>query len=255
MYCDFQVVTVDFLVANKVGFMSPRIPFFGMLSVRSPMNGLLEHYKRIALGMNLIEQAIKRYITGSLNECNCSTDNCCSKDFSTLLQEVNDVEEDADAIKRAIRNHMPSGLFLAVDRTLFFNYTRQQDNILDAGQDSLHWLGIKEIKIPEHFQVGMLRYLAAVSESVALLKPTLEVTIGFVNGDHEDRDQAKQCCRAVRWQHKEVNKMKRALDAEIYNADMEFKDINLLMMLVKDLHSMSHNAEGCADILRAMIAR
>ncbi len=235
--------------------MSPRIPFFGMLSVRSPMTGLLEHYDRIALGMRLIEQAIKRYITGCLNQCGCLADSACSKDFATLLQEVNEVEEEADKIKRAIRNHMPSGLFLAVDRTLFFNYTRQQDDILDAGQDSLHWLGIRDVKIPDHFQTGMLDYLTAVSESVALLKPTLEVTIGFVNGDHEDRDQAKQCCRAVRWQHKTVNKMRRALDAEIYNADMEFKDINLLMMLVKDLHSMSHNAEGCADILRAMIAR
>lgn len=259
--------------------MIPRIPFFGMLSVRSPMLGLLDHYNRIATGMDLVEKAIRLYITDHLSDLlvppeiaateterrekgpdasertPCSDSAGSTRDFMIFVEEVNKVEEDADQIKRNIRNHLPTGLFLAVDRTLFFNYTRQQDNILDCGQDSLHWLCIRHINIPRDFQSGMLQYVDAVSKTVSLLKPALEAAVAFVNGDSDDREKTKDLCRDVRWQHGTVSKMKRGLDIEIYNADMEFKDINLLMLLTKDLHGMSHNAEGCADMLRAMIAR
>lgn len=252
--------------------MMPRIPFFGMLSVRSPMLGLLDHYNRIATGMSLVEKAIRLYITGHLSDpiigfgdvkddapvdsLQSKTDNANStRDFMIFVEEVNKVEDDADQIKRNIRNHLPTGLFLAVDRTLFFTYTRQQDNILDCGQDSLHWLCIRHINIPREFQNGMLQYVDAVAKTVSLLKPALEAAVAFVNGDSDDREKTKDLCRDVRWQHGTVSKMKRGLDIEIYNARMEFKDINLLMLLIKDLHGMSHNAEGCADMLRAMIAR
>ena len=41
----------------------------------------------------------------------------------------------------------------------------------------------------------------------------------------------------------------------VYNSDMDFRDIYQLLHFFDCMHAMSHNAEGCADILRAMIAR
>jgi hypothetical protein len=40
-----------------------------------------------------------------------------------------------------------------------------------------------------------------------------------------------------------------------FNSKMDFKDIYQLTHFIKQLHAMSHNAEGCSDMLRAMIAR
>ncbi|GFM34711.1 DUF47 family protein [Desulfovibrio subterraneus] len=225
--------------------MTFKVPFFGLLSERSPMGGLLEHYAQIGKGMGLIRESLECYITGG--QC---------REFNSLQEEVNEVEDKADKIKRNIRNHLPRGLFMAVDKTLFLNYTRSQDNILDAGQDALNWLAMRRVEVPEMFHKQFLDYMDAVDKTLELLGPALEATIGLVQGVGKlDREGVKNTFRAIRYHHKDVFRYKQQLISAIYNSDMEFKDIYQLLHFVECLNEMSHNAENCADMLRAMIAR
>jgi len=221
-----------------------RLPFFGLLTYRSPLDGLLRHYQQIAKGMELIQGSLECYIEGGT-----------CRDFYDLRTEVDKVEDKADEIKRNIRNHLPRGLFMAVDKTLFFNCTRSQDNILDAGQEALNWLGMRTVHIPSEYRKGVLDFLDAVLAAVALLEPALESTIELVHGTALDRQNVKEKIRAVRDGHRKAWKLRADLDSAIYNSEMDFKDIYQLLHFVDRLYSMSHNAEGCADILRAMIAR
>lgn len=221
-----------------------RLPFFGLLNYRSPMDGLLRHYQQIAKSMELIQGSLECYIEGGT-----------CRDFHDLLTEVDRVENKADEIKRNIRNHLPRGLFMPVDKTLFFNCTRSQDNILDAGQEALNWLGMRTVLIPSEYRKGLLFFLDAVLVTVGLLEPALESTIEMVHGTALDRLGVKEKIRAVRDAHHNAWKLRADLDSAIYNSEMDFKDIYQLLHFVDRLYSMSHNAEGCADILRAMIAR
>ena len=226
--------------------MAVRLPFFGLISLRSPLLGFLEHYEQIAKGMRLIEESMECYITSDKTQC---------KEFNALQREVNEAEEKADTIKRNLRNHLPRNLFLPVDKHIFFVYTRQQDDILDNGQDALQWLAMRDVSIPEAFQMDMLDYLGAVSASVQLLRPALESTIAWVMDEGIERSEAKQQFRALRVQHKKVSDLKHALNSKIYCSDMDFKDIYQLIHFVEHLHRMSHSAEGCVDLLRVMIAK
>jgi predicted phosphate transport protein (TIGR00153 family) len=227
--------------------MAMRIPFFGLISLRSPLLGLLEHYEQIAIGMALIEESMECYISGG-GHSGC-------KEFDDLQREVNAVEEKADVIKRYIRNHLPRGIFLPVDKHIFFSYTRQQDDILDAGQASLQWLAMRDVLVPEAFQRELIYFLDAVSTCVKMLKPAIEDTIACVNDEGVEREDVKQRYREVRAQHKKVTDMMHRLDAELYRSSMDFKDIYQLIHFVEKLHSMSHSAEGCADLLRVMLAK
>ncbi|MDR2489440.1 MAG: DUF47 family protein [Desulfovibrio sp.] len=226
--------------------MALRIPFFGLISPRSPFLGLLEHYEQIAIGMALIEESMGCYISGGSEG---------DKECSDLQREVNEAEEKADTIKRYIRNHLPRSLVLPVEKHIFFNYTRQQDDILDAGQAGLQWLAMRSVVVPEVFQRDLLYFLDAVSSCVKMLKPAIEDTIAWVNDEGVDRDDVKQRYRAVRRQHKKVTGMMHELNAKLYCSSMDFKDIYQLMQFVEKLHSMSHGAEGCADLLRVMLAK
>ncbi len=225
--------------------MSLRLPFFGLLSYKSPMTKLLDHYDKIASGMDMIEDSLECYISGG---------GIC-KAFTTLSEEVDVLEDQADKIKRNIRNHLPRGLFMPVDKVVFFNYTRSQDNILDDGQKALNWLMMRPVAIPPPFHKGLLGLVAEVTETVHLLRPALESTIGLIHGNHYDRSGTKDKLRAVRAQHKAVGKASDEIVREVYNSDMDFKDIHQLTHFCVALHSMSHNTEGCADLLRAMMAR
>lgn len=226
--------------------MAVRLPFFGMLSLRSPLHGFLEHYEQIAVGMALIEESMECYISNEFGVC---------KEFTALQKEVNDAEEKADTIKRSIRNHLPRSIFLPVEKHIFFSYTRRQDDILDAGQASLQWLAMRDVVVPEDFQHELLIFIDEVSKSVKMLKPCIEGTIAWVSDEGMDREELKTLYRAVRAQHHAVTKAMHALNSRFYRSELDFKDIYQLIHFVEHLHKMSHGAEGCVDLLRIMIAR
>ncbi len=204
----------------------------------------MRHYNDIAKGMEFIRSSLECYIEGGI-----------CQDFQELVREVDKLEDRADKTKRGVRNHLPRGLFMAVDKTLFFNYTRSQDNILDCGQEALNWLGMRAVTVPEEHRGDMLDMLEGVAATVALLKPALDATMKLVHGAGLDRQDAKEKFRAVRKAHHHVWKSKAKQASTIYNSDMDFKDIHQLLHVLDCLYGMSHNAENCADILRAMIAR
>lgn len=224
--------------------MSPRLPFFGILSFNSPLEGLIEHYQPISQGTMLLEQALTCYLKEGPGP-----------KFTDLQKEVEEAEDHADAIERNLRNHMPRGVFMAVDKTLFLSYLTKQDNILDAGQESLDWLSMRRVDIPDVFCQGLIDCILETTKTVTLLEPALKETVELLNGDETDRDQVKVIYRNVRQQHRSVRHRSHALTAEIYNSDMNFKDIYQLIHFVERLHNMSHNTENCSDILRAMIAK
>ena len=211
------------------------------------MNGLLEHYELIAKGMQLIERSMECFVQTCFTVTNSQ--------FNDLVQELAQVEDHADKVKRNIRNHMPRGIAMPVDRVLFFTYTRQQDDILDAGQDSLYWLSMRSLTVPEEFQRKLMEYIGKVSDTIKLLKPALEATINLLSGEIIDREDIKEHYRAVRNNHKEVNKMQNEMVPVIFNSGMDFKEIYQLIHFVEQLQRMSHSAEGCSDMLRAMIAK
>lgn len=225
--------------------MLKKLPFFGLITPRSPMKGLVEHYDKIMEGIVLIREALECYISGS---------GVC-REFKEITSEVDAIEDHADKIKRNIRNHLPRRLFMPVDKTLFLNYTRGQDNILDYAQEALHWLGMRKVEIPEERQKPFVDLVDEVIHTVELLGPALHSTIGLVHGDHIDRLGCKEKYRKIRRERQKIMKMQRQLVAEIYNSDMDFKDIYQLIHFVGCLNDTVKNCEVCSDTLRAMIAR
>ena len=151
------------------------------------------------------------------------------KDFVALKQELDGHEENADKIKRSIRNPLPRGVFMAVDKTLFINYTRAQDNILDAAQDALDWLDIHDVKVSEPFRSSGLSMVEEAVRTVELLKPALEGTIRLVHTDIMDRQEVKEKYRAVRAQHKVVRRVRSQVFRELFMQDRDFKSIFQLL--------------------------
>ncbi len=214
------------------------------LSGKKYLPGLLEHYNPVAKSVTVIARALKEYLNAGNGLA-----------FQTMLAEIDTLEGQADKIKRRIRNHLPIGAWLEVDKTLFLNYTRSQDNILDSAQDALNWLGMRRMAMPEAQLNALGAYVADVSRTVELLKTALQATMDMIYGQAAARPAVKTACRAVRLEHQKASRVKRQLVREAMEAGCDFRDAYQFIKFVEHLHEMSHNAEGCADVLRAMIAR
>ena len=92
-------------------------------------------------------------------------------------------------------------------------------------------------------------------KTVTALGPALRLFIEFISGENCDRVEVKEACREVRNQHRHVRHLSHQTTADVYNTDMDFKDIYQIIHFIERLYHMSHSTEGCANILRAMIAR
>jgi len=221
-----------------------RVPFFGMLADKSPLDGLLEHYEKINGCVALIKESMECYVAGG-----------ACREFLELAQQIDEIENQADLIKRRIRNHLPRGLFMPVDKALFLNYTKAQDNVLDEAQEAMQWLAMRRVDIPADFQLAIIELIEEVKTITDMLGPALSATLGLIYTKHLDRRGTKDQLWAIRRKRSLVFKMKNRLVSRIYNAEMDFKDIYQLIHFVEKLHGMAHNTENCADILRSMIAR
>ncbi|MEF2145762.1 MAG: DUF47 family protein [Desulfovibrionaceae bacterium] len=224
--------------------MSLRLPLFGLLSRNSPMDGLVEHYDKISECISIINNSLECYITGG---------SC--REMEDLAEAIQHVERQADDIKRRIRNHLPRQVFMAVEKVLFLNYTNKQDNILDSAEDALEWLAMRHLEVPVTYQKALVSIVDGVDRATTLLGPALRATIDLVHGTSIDREGTKDTYRQVRTVRSEVRAMARALTRDIYNSDLDFKDIYQLIHFVDCLNEMAHNCSSCTDALRAMIAR
>lgn len=206
--------------------------------------GLLDHYQPIARGMALLDEALGRSLK-------------CSQDlgFKVLTTEIDTLEAEADKIKRRIRNHLPAASLMVVDKTLFLNYTRAQDNILDAVQEATTWLGLGAFAVPRPLAEAMTECVGEAARTVVLLRPALIDTIDFIRRGKRDRGEVKARIHEIRLQHLKVLKAKRTLIAAAYASGLDFAHVYQIIRFVEYVYRASHNAEGCADNLRAMLAR
>jgi hypothetical protein len=214
------------------------------LSGRANLPGLIEHFEPVAKGVLVVEAALKEYAKSGQGMA-----------FQTLSVEMDTLEGQADKIKRRIRNHLPRDLFLEVDKTLFLNYTRCQDNILDSAQDALNWLGMRTMNVPHELMASARGLAREACRTVELLKPAIQGTMDLVYSRARDRSTLKEKFHDVRVQHHKASKTTRRLLRDAFEADTGPKDLYQFVEFVGHLHDMSHNAEGAADVLRAMIAR
>ena len=206
--------------------------------------GLLDHYQPIARGMALLDEALKRSLVDGQDA-----------GFKVLAGEIDILEAEADKIKRRIRNHLPPAYLMVVDKTLFLNYTRSQDNILDAVQEAVTWLGLGAFAIPDNLSAAMVASVELAGTTVAMLRPALTDTIDFVLHGRSDRGEVKSRMHEIRLQHLKVVRAKRGLISAAYASGLDFSRVYQIIRFVEYVYRASHSAEGCADLLRAMLAR
>ncbi len=223
--------------------LSPLLRFLGPRR-RDYLPGLLDHYEPIARGMSLLNEALKRSI--KLHQ---------DRGFQVLATEIDTLEAEADKIKRRIRNHLPAAVLMVVDKTLFLDYTRRQDDILDNVQEAVTWLGLRDFEAPPALAAAMTDYVGASTHTVDMLRPGLMDTIDFILHGRHARGDVKARIHDIRLQHVKVLKTKRTLIAAAYASGLEFAQVYQIMRFVEYVYRASHSAERCADLLRAMMAR
>jgi len=101
------------------------------LFYKSPFENLQRHADKVKECALLFREAAVCHINESREE------------FDMLTEKVSTLEHQADDIKRNIRNHLPKGILMPVDKFQFLHYLREQDKVVDQVEDALFWLSFR----------------------------------------------------------------------------------------------------------------
>jgi len=221
-----------------------RIPFLSML-MTSPFEGLLEHAEKINECTWAFQQAIECHIT----------DDCES--FEEFRKNVDELESEADAVKRRIRGHLPKGTLMPVDKFELFRYLHEQDKVLDAVEEALDWISFRsEPGIPNALHKDFFLLVDAVLDPVEeMCRMVAEAKKYFVNYAEKQRELIKDIIHTLRRQEHEADKVEDEIKAKVLNMQIDPVTVFHMIRLAETIGSIADHAENAGDMMRAMLAR
>jgi len=224
-----------------------RAPLTDTFRRKSPFNQLLDHMCKSKEGITLLGDGLIKYYKGDY------------KNFSDLTKKVSKYEHEADLIKSNIRNHLPSFVFIPVDKGKFMWALREQDAILDHADNLVNMLDMRHTKIPKELQELFIDHcklvvktVKAMEDAVCNIKDLVETS--FVK---REREQTKEFIYKVHELEYKADKKKYELTKGIYKLEKKLNPMDAyhLLKIADWVDDIADHAENVADWLRAMIAK
>lgn len=211
---------------------------------RSPFDGLLKHAAKVKQCAAALQEAMEAYCRGEY------------KEFKDLANKVSKLEEEADWIKGNIRNHLPRGIWMPVDKADFLMALKEQDAILDFAEDAVVWLSFRKTPIPEELRERFLDHLSKVVETVIILEQVMEnVKLLVTSPRRGDREMCKEKLKEVHHKEWEADQIERRLALDLFNNELDPVSLFHLLKVVDLIGDIANHAENVGDRVRAMMAR
>lgn len=127
----------------------------------SPIGPIEEHMRKVNLCAKQLYPFFEAVLMQDWNTAN------------TFKEKIIQIEKEADRIKRDLRLHLPTGLFLPVSRTDLLELLSAQDRIANKAEDIARLITSRQMVIPESLSSILLSFL------------------------HHCLDASKQACKAI----------------------------------------------------------
>jgi predicted phosphate transport protein (TIGR00153 family) len=221
-----------------------RFSFFSLF-YKSPFKKLKDHADKVKECAWMFKRAVECYV-----EKDC-------EEFDQLTEDVAMLESQADWLKRNLRNHLPRGIFMPVDKFILLDCLREQDHVLDNVEKALYWLSFKpEGEIPEELVGDLLHLVDAVIPAIEKLPEMAEQAIAyFESSTEENRNRLKSTIRDIHQAEKESDHLEHELKKEAFAVLKDPVDIFHIVRLVEIVANIADDAQNASDRMRTMIAR
>jgi predicted phosphate transport protein (TIGR00153 family) len=232
------------MVEEKSHFRAPVADTFRRIS---PFDQLLEHMCKVKECIDILGAGLIKYYKGEY------------KGFSDVAKKVSKIEHEADLIKSNLRNHLPTTLFMPVDKGKFIWALREQDAILDHAENLVRLLDMRHTKIPKKLQNTFIEHAKLVMETVHAMEDAVGnikdlIETSFVK---RERQQTKEFIYKVHGFEYKADQKKYEMTKGIYENEKKLDpmDVYHLLKIADWVDDIADHAENVADWLRAMIAK
>lgn len=168
-------------------------------------------------------------------------------------------ENEADAIKNNLREHLPKSLFMAVDRRDLLDLLQSQDAIADTAQDIVAIFMERRMELPQDMHAPMQELAAHCVEACLQCAGIIEeldelLEMGFRGREVE---RVEKMIEKLSNLEAETDTMGLQLARQLFSHEDNMKPVTVVMwyQVIQLTGNLADHAERVSDRLRLLIAR
>lgn len=214
---------------------------------KSPFKPLVSHMEMVRSCVDQVKPLFTAQMNGQFDK------------VVAMSEKIVRLEHEADTIKSDIRNHLPQGIFLAVDRRDFLHLLSAQDDIADAVEDLGVLLRIKHLKMTEAMKEPLnelVEQVSAIAHNSCDLIHELNALLEASFGGAEAEKVEKGCHKLAEMEWEADRKQfhfAQTLFAQ--GDDLSSADLLLWNEVSKKLGGVADKSEQIGKILRIFLAK
>jgi len=177
--------------------------------------------------------------------------------IAELARKISKSEHEADLVKNDIRNHLPRGLFLAVDRGKILEILSTQDEIADTAENVAVLCTLKNLTVPEPMKDLFNEFCAKSTDCFQLTSRIIEeldelLESGFGGAEAE---RVREIVHEVAVKEHEVDLCQRSLLRVIFNLEdqLPYSEFHLWLGILAEIAQISDLSENLADKVRTTL--
>ena len=209
----------------------------------SPLKGLERHAEIVNQCLSLARRSLENYINND------------SKQFSELAIQVSQKENEADALKRNIRGHIPKGIIMPIDKFELFAFIKEQDKVADDAQTLMDWLSLMECRCADRGKTILALFDKCHEASRLLTRLIIEANNFFEHEDEKNRNKTKQVIYDIRHIEHEADALEMSLKHMAFKQTTDPVLLHHQLTTIDIIGQIADHAENAADMMRAMVAR
>lgn len=212
---------------------------------RSPFTLLRTHMEKVRQCVHLLRSLFAAVKMKDQNE------------IEKIASAISEAEHAADIIKNDIRNHLPKGLFLAMDRSSLLDILSMQDSIADKAEDiavltTLQPLALLET-LSEDFDLFLNENIATFDQADAIIHELHELLESSFGGVEAEKVSAM--AEGVANKEHEVDLIQRKLLKKFFSSSEHFNlsSFHIWQRIFESIGALSNLSEKLANRLRTTL--
>jgi predicted phosphate transport protein (TIGR00153 family) len=218
---------------------------FKNLFAKSPFSPLQSHMEKVAACVQKVEELFEAYYDKDYDKMNL------------IAGELSQLEHAADLTKNEIRNNLPKGLFLAVNRGDLLEILSLQDTLADRAEDIGVLMTLKRLQplkgIRKELKMHLDKNLQAVRHAHKIVQEIDELLEASFGG--KEAEKVRKMVEEVAYMEHEADILQRDLLKKLYNMDdpLPYTSFTLWIHILQAIAALGNNSEKLANRVRMLL--
>ena len=197
---------------------------------------VLKHLEKVEESLAHYQQALAAYLDGDIDKA------------GELAFATHTAEGRADDVRREVEAALLGGALLASSRGETLEVVEQVDKLANAGEETLDYLLLQQVEIPEDVK-PFIRDIAAKTAEIA---DEVHASMHLL---FENMDAATEHTKQIEIKESEVDRIEREAVKTIFKMDIDLAWKLQIYGLIEELVEISDRAEDLSDRIDMVIAR